>query len=102
MSPSAYQRLVGCRGEEGVSRAARTLVTNYILSSDARTLMENVIASSASGDGDVGVDEAMCCPRPWFQLYFFKGHQRTLGLICRAERSGKTARWRVRDTGGVS
>ncbi|KAL2206808.1 FMN-dependent alpha-hydroxy acid dehydrogenase [Sarocladium strictum] len=81
ISPSAYQKLVGHGGEIDVARAAFTKGTNFILSSNATTSLEDVATGlSPRQDG---------YPMPWFQLYYVDSHYEE--LIRRAEDAGYEA-----------
>lgn len=83
IAPSAYQKLVGGRGEVDVARAASALGTNLTLSSNATTSLEDV-AQALPPRGEE-------YPRPWFQLYFLRSRELTAELIRRAEKAGYEA-----------
>lgn len=83
VAPSAYQRLVGNGGEIDVARASHNLGSNFTLSSNATTSLEDVVQSLTPRDD--------CYARPWFQLYFLGSRDITKGLIQRAEKAGYEA-----------
>lgn len=83
IAPSAYQKLVGHGGEIDVVRASHNVGSNYILSSNATTSMEDVMSALTPRDDSY--------PAPWFQLYFLYSRDTTKGLIQRAEQAGYEA-----------
>jgi (S)-2-hydroxy-acid oxidase len=83
VAPSAYQKLVGNGGEVDVSRASYALGTNFTLSSNSTTSLEDVVSALPARSDDY--------PRPWFQLYFLRSRASTIELIRRAERAGYEA-----------
>ncbi|BCS17402.1 alpha-hydroxy acid oxidase [Aspergillus puulaauensis] len=83
VAPTAYQKLVSADGEIDVARACRALGTNFILSTNATTTMEDVIEALPSRGGNH--------PSPWFQLYFLGDRNVTAALIKRAEAAGYEA-----------
>lgn len=83
VAPTAYQKLVSADGEIDVARACRALGTNFILSTNATTTMEEVIESLPPRSGNY--------PSPWFQLYFLGDRNLTAALIKRAEAAGYEA-----------
>lgn len=83
IAPSAYQKLAGGNGESDVARAASTLGTNLILSSNATTSLEDLMLALPRRDERY--------PKPWFQLYFLGSRDLTLKLINRAESAGYEA-----------
>jgi (S)-2-hydroxy-acid oxidase len=85
IAPSAYQKLAGHGGEIDVAKASSALGTNYILSSNATTSLEDVMESLPPSHKD-GV-----YPRPWFQLYFLRNRERTAALVQRAQAAGYEA-----------
>lgn len=83
VAPTAYQKLVSDNGEIDVARACHALGTNFILSTNATTTMEDVIEALPPRDGNY--------PSPWFQLYFLGDRNLTAALIQRAESAGYEA-----------
>ncbi|KAH8880213.1 FMN-dependent dehydrogenase [Thozetella sp. PMI_491] len=83
IAPSAYQKLVGKGGEIDVCRASRKVGSNYILSSNATTSMEDVMGAIPPPESGR--------PNPWFQLYFLGSREITKELIRRAEAAGYEA-----------
>ena len=83
VAPTAYQKLVSDNGEIDVARACHALGTNFILSTNATTTMEDVIEALPPRDGNY--------PRPWFQLYFLGDRNLIAALIQRAEAAGYEA-----------
>jgi (S)-2-hydroxy-acid oxidase len=83
VAPSAYQKLVGTGGEIDVTRASHKLGTNFTLSSNSTTSLEEVMQSLPSRDASY--------PKPWFQLYFLGSRETVKGLIRRAEKAGYEA-----------
>lgn len=83
IAPSAYQKICDPEGEVAMSRAARKLGTNMILSSNATTSMEEVIGAAPRTDSRQ--------PNFWFQLYVNRDREVALGLIRRAEAAGYEA-----------
>ena len=83
VAPTAYQKLVSDNGEIDVARACHALGTNFILSTNATTTMEDVIEALPPSDGNY--------PSPWFQLYFLGDRNLTAALIRRAEAAGYEA-----------
>ncbi|CAG9988045.1 unnamed protein product [Clonostachys byssicola] len=80
IAPSAYQKLVGPGGEIDMTRASYALGTNFTLSSNATTSLEDVMAALPTRDAKY--------PAPWFQLYFLRSREQTRGVIKRAEEAG--------------
>ncbi|KAL4727732.1 hypothetical protein ACLX1H_004420 [Fusarium chlamydosporum] len=80
IAPSAYQKLVGDGGEIALTRASHSLGTNFILSSNATTSLEDVMSALPSRESSY--------PSPWFQLYFLRSRETTARLIKRAEKAG--------------
>lgn len=80
IAPSAYQKLVGHGGEVDVARASYALGTNFTLSSNATTSLEDVMNALAQRDSSY--------PAPWFQLYFLQSREATKEVIRRAEKAG--------------
>ncbi|KAF4459586.1 FMN-dependent dehydrogenase [Fusarium albosuccineum] len=83
IAPSAYQKLAGGQGEIDLTRAAHTLGTNFILSTNATTSLEDVAQALPQ--------RAPEYPSPWFQLYFLKSRKLTGDLIRRADQAGYEA-----------
>lgn len=83
VAPSAYQKLVGGKGEVDVARASHKTGTNFTLSSNATTSMEDVAQALPPRDESY--------PKPWFQLYCHANRDVTKGLVERAERAGYDA-----------
>lgn len=83
VAPSAYQKLAGGNGEADVARASFELGTNVILSSNATTTLEDVVAAVPQ--------RAPEYPAPWFQLYFIQSRELTASLVQRAEKAGYEA-----------
>ncbi|TKX21247.1 oxidase-like protein 2 [Elsinoe australis] len=83
VAPSAYQKLAGGNGESDIARAAYALGTNFTLSSNATTALEDVAKALTNRDQQYA--------RPWFQLYFLNSRDMTLELIRRAEKAGYEA-----------
>lgn len=83
IAPSAYQKLVDSDGEIGLTRASHAVGTNFILSSNATTSLEDVISALPQRDTDY--------PNPWFQLYFLRSREVTGRLIRRAASAGYEA-----------
>lgn len=83
IAPSAYQKLAGEEGEIGVARAASALGTNFILSTNATTSLEDVAAYLPSRDDKYS--------KPWFQLYLLGSRSSSAELIRRAEIAGYEA-----------
>lgn len=83
IAPSAYQRLVGNGGEVDVTRASYALGTNFTLSSNSTTSLEDVMSSLPQRSPEY--------PSPWFQLYFLRSRDLTTKLIRRAEQAGYEA-----------
>lgn len=83
VAPTAYQKLVSERGEIDVARACHALGTNFILSTNATTTLEDVIEALPPREDNY--------PSPWFQLYFLGDRNTTAGLIQRAEAAGYEA-----------
>lgn len=82
IAPSAYQKLASRNGEVDTARASHALGTNFVLSSNATTSLEDV-AQAISPQHDY--------PSPWFQLYFLRSRPLTADLIRRAEAAGYEA-----------
>ncbi|KAF5677912.1 FMn-dependent dehydrogenase [Fusarium heterosporum] len=83
IAPTAYQKLVGNGGEIALTRASHALGTNFILSSNATTSLEDVMDALPRRDTSY--------PSPWFQLYFVRSRETTANLIHRAEKAGYEA-----------
>lgn len=83
IAPSAYQKLVGTGGEVDVTSASYALGTNFILSSNATTSLEDIMQALPQRD--------ISYPSPWFQLYFLRSRVATASLIHRAEKAGYEA-----------
>ncbi|KAH7182570.1 FMN-dependent dehydrogenase [Fusarium flagelliforme] len=83
IAPSAYQKLVGEGGEVALTRASHALGSNFILSSNATTSLEDVMSALPPRDASY--------PNPWFQLYFLRSREATARLIQRAEKAGYEA-----------
>ncbi|KAH7039815.1 FMN-dependent dehydrogenase [Microdochium trichocladiopsis] len=83
IAPTAYQKLVGNDGEVGLTRASHALGSNFILSSNATTSLEDVMSALPQ--------RANHYPRPWFQLYFLRSREVTARVIRRAETAGYEA-----------
>lgn len=83
IAPSAYQKLCHENGEVAMARAARSLGTNFILSSNATTSMEEVMHESPAPSSSA--------PNFWFQLYVLRNREVTLELIRRAEEASYEA-----------
>lgn len=83
IAPSAYQKLAGSDGEIGLTTASHALGTNFILSTNATTSLEDVMAALPQREAHY--------PKPWFQLYFIREREVTARLIRRAEDAGYEA-----------
>ncbi|KAI6914594.1 FMN-dependent dehydrogenase [Hortaea werneckii] len=83
IAPSAYQKLAGGQGEIDVARAAFEFGTNFTLSSNATTRLEDTLSALPPREEHF--------PKPWFQLYFLGSTELTLKLIQRAECAGYEA-----------
>ncbi|KAG9764955.1 FMN-dependent dehydrogenase, partial [Aureobasidium melanogenum] len=83
IAPTAYQKLAGGDGEIDVARAAYALGTNFILSTNATTSLEDVAAAIPTRNEQY--------PKPWFQLYLLGSRSVTAELIHRAEVAGYEA-----------
>ena len=83
IAPSAYQKLAGDDGEIGIARAASALGTNFILSTNATTSLEDVSAALPLRDDKY--------PKAWFQLYLLGSRTSSAELIHRAEVAGYEA-----------
>ncbi|ETN39114.1 uncharacterized protein HMPREF1541_05336 [Cyphellophora europaea CBS 101466] len=83
IAPSAYQKLCHENGEVAMSRAARKLGTNFILSSNATTSMEEVMQESPASTAQA--------PNFWFQLYVLRNRAVAAELIRKAETAGYEA-----------
>ncbi|EMD87699.1 hypothetical protein COCC4DRAFT_59562 [Bipolaris maydis ATCC 48331] len=78
--PSAYQRLASSGGELDSSAASFDMGTNFTLSSNATTFLEDVMHSLPPRDDNH--------PRPWFQLYFLGPRGTAAAFVQRAKRGG--------------
>ncbi|KAG9520681.1 FMN-dependent dehydrogenase, partial [Aureobasidium melanogenum] len=83
IAPTAYQKLAGGDGEIDVARAAYALGTNFILSTNATTSLEDVAAAVPTRNEQY--------PKPWFQLYLLGSRSVTAELIHRAKVAGYEA-----------
>ncbi|KAF9886791.1 hypothetical protein FE257_011168 [Aspergillus nanangensis] len=83
VAPSAYQKLAHPNGEIAVARACHNVGSNFTLSSNATTSLEDVIHALPPRD--------VRYPAPWFQLYFVYSRTITQRLIERAEKAGYEA-----------
>ncbi|CAD0099848.1 unnamed protein product, partial [Aureobasidium mustum] len=83
IAPTAYQKLAGGNGEIDVARAATALGTNFVLSTNATTSLEDVAAALSERDERYS--------KPWFQLYLLGSRSLSKKLIHRAETAGYEA-----------
>lgn len=83
IAPSAYQKLCHPNGEVAMSSAARSVGTNFILSSNATTSLADVMHGSSKTD-----DSA---PNFWFQLYVNRDRDAARRLVQQAETLGYEA-----------
>lgn len=80
LAPSAYYRFASNGGELDSSAASFDMGTDFTLSSNATTSLEDVMQSLPPRDDSY--------PKPWFQLYSLGSRATTAALVQQAEKTG--------------